>query len=62
MPAVFMAKKSQVVRFVDVPGLANVDEVNTVWTGLPEVWLHVYLNTVSHPSSHLQGLLLEMDK
>ena len=57
-----MAKKSQVVRFVDVPGLANVDEVNTVWTGLPEVWLHVYLNTVSHPSSHLQGLLLEMDK
>lgn len=29
------------------PGLANVDNVDTVWASLPEVWLHVNLEVLA---------------
>lgn len=31
---------------VRVPGLANVDNVDTIWASLPEVWLHVHLEVL----------------
>ena len=36
-----LAKSEQIV-----PGLADVDNVNTIWSGLPEVWLHVNLQVL----------------
>lgn len=29
-----------------LPGLANVDHVDSVWASLPEVWLHVDLEVL----------------
>jgi hypothetical protein len=30
----------------DIPGLANVDDIDSIWTGLPEVVVHVNLQVL----------------
>lgn len=32
--------------FLNIPGLANVDNVDSVWAGLPEVVVHVNLQVL----------------
>lgn len=29
-----------------LPGLPNVDDVDSIWAGFPEVWLHVDLQVL----------------
>lgn len=31
---------------MNIPGFANVDHIDAIWTGLPEVWLHVHLHVL----------------
>lgn len=37
---------AQIVQ-VNLPSLANVDNVDTISTSLPEVWLHVHLEVLA---------------
>lgn len=43
----FESTLCSISRRVNAPGLANVDNVDTVTTGLPEVRLHVHLQVLA---------------
>ena len=42
-PLIVVERSSSCTWGDGIPGFANVEDIDTIWTSLPEVWFHVHL-------------------